>query len=177
MVVLASISAVVLVWGLISLLQSAASSESVGHATSGGGGHVPAAALAPAAASSVPTPKPSLTPDKRCPRTATACVDLAAHTAWLQHDGAFTYGPVPMNPGATNTPTPRGHFHVQWKDAHHISNEFNEPMPHSVFFAAGGIAFHQGSLTTLSHGCVHLSAKAATVFYNRLHNGDRVVVY
>lgn len=34
------------------------------------------------------------------------------------------------------------------------------PMPYSVFFAPGGIAFHEGSLTEDSHGCVRLAADA-----------------
>ena len=48
-------------------------------------------------------------------------------------------------------------------------------MPYSVFFN-GGIAFHEGSLYDLSHGCVHLSGSAAASFYSGLDVGDVVQV-
>lgn len=178
----AAVLTVALAWGVTSLVtslgsnstdavQSSASRQKPPHADA-------AAAVGAVAASTAPrSPSASPTPDPRCPRAATACVDLVAHKAWLQRAGKFTYGPVPMNPGAKRSPTPRGTFRVSWKDANHVSNEFNEPMPHAVFFAPGGIAFHQGSLKTSSHGCVHLTAGTATAFFNRLHVGAEVVVF
>jgi lipoprotein-anchoring transpeptidase ErfK/SrfK len=48
-------------------------------------------------------------------------------------------------------------------------------MPYSVFFN-GGIAFHQGSLSVESHGCIHLSRGAAETYYNFLSVGDTVQV-
>jgi lipoprotein-anchoring transpeptidase ErfK/SrfK len=44
-----------------------------------------------------------------------------------------------------------------------------------VFFN-GGDAFHEGSLTDPSHGCVHLSRGAAATFYDSLKPGDVVQV-
>jgi lipoprotein-anchoring transpeptidase ErfK/SrfK len=44
-----------------------------------------------------------------------------------------------------------------------------------VFFNSG-IAFHEGSLSALSHGCVHLSTSAAQAFYDGLAVGDVVQV-
>jgi lipoprotein-anchoring transpeptidase ErfK/SrfK len=49
-------------------------------------------------------------------------------------------------------------------------------MPYSVFFAPGGIAFHEGSVTENSHGCVHLAPDAAPVFFDSLVRGDVVQV-
>jgi hypothetical protein len=67
-------------------------------------------------------------------------------------------------------------FDVTWKDLHHRSSEFhNAPMPYSVFFN-GGDAFHEGSVTVRSNGCVHLTQPAAQTFYNTLHVGDEVQV-
>ena len=40
----------------------------------------------------------------------------------------------------------------------------------------GGIAFHQGSLSEKSHGCIHLSWEAAETYYNALAVGDTVQV-
>ena len=157
----------------------------------------PSAAPAQAAARIVPvqaTPPPAppapavVTPAEqaRCPVASTACVDLVARKAWLQKDGKVSDGPVPMLPGAetflrppgpTSSATPTGTFRVLWKDKDAFSSEFDEPMNHAVYFAPGGIAFHEGSLTTSSNGCIHLSAADATAFFDRLRPGDGVTVF
>jgi lipoprotein-anchoring transpeptidase ErfK/SrfK len=49
-------------------------------------------------------------------------------------------------------------------------------MPYSVFFTTSGIAFHEGSLTQQSHGCIHLSPEAAKAYYTTLQPGDVVEV-
>lgn len=127
------------------------------------------------------THTPALSPRARrsCPAAAAACVDLSDHLTWLQSGGRITYGPVRMEPGPPGTKhaTPRGTFHVQWKAGrNYISTEFHEPMPYAVFFAAGGIAFHGGSLTKPSHGCVHLTIGNALYYHEHLPIGAEVVV-
>ena len=135
-----------------------------------------------ATADAVAAGTPALSPRARssCPAAASACVDLSDHLTWLQSDGRITYGPVPMEPGLPGTPraTPRGTFHVQWKaGANYISVEYGEPMPYAVFFAPGGVAFHGGSLTTPSHGCVHLDIGSARYYHDHLPVGAEVVVF
>jgi len=111
-----------------------------------------------------------------CERTARACVDLSANQAWLIRDGVVEYGPVPITAGRPGRLTPPGTFRVSYKDINHRSREFNlAPMPYSVFFNRG-IAFHQGSLSVLSHGCIHLSRAAAQTFFGGLRTGDVVQV-
>ena len=61
------------------------------------------------------------------------------------------------------------------KAAHFWSTAFNAPMPDSVFFLPG-FAFHIGSLSVFSHGCIHLSASAGSMFFNTLHIGDEVQI-
>lgn len=117
---------------------------------------------------------------QHCPAGATACVDLARHIAWLQHDGKVSYGPVQMEPGRPTGAhqTPRGTFHVSWKAGPAFrSSEYNEAMPWATFFAAGGIAFHGGPLNVWSHGCVHLSDSNAHYFQQHLPLGSEVVVF
>jgi lipoprotein-anchoring transpeptidase ErfK/SrfK len=107
-------------------------------------------------------------------------VDLAAHITWLQSGGKVTFGPVRMEPGPPGTPhaTPRGTFHVSWKAGpDFISTTYREPMPWPVFFAPGGIAFHGGSLTRPSHGCVHLTVADARYYNAHLPIGAEVVVF
>ena len=121
---------------------------------------------------------PVLSPSARhsCPPAATACADLSARLTWLQSDGTITYGPVRMEPGLPRTP--RGTFHVEWKaGAHYMSTEYHEPMPYAVFFAPGGIAFHGGSLTVRSHGCIHLDIGSARYYHDHLPVGAEVVVF
>jgi L,D-transpeptidase catalytic domain len=132
----------------------------------------------------LPTPKP-VVPSKPlkaknapCVAIVRACVKLSTRQAWLL-DGAgkVTYGPVPITSGKKSDKTPTGMHAVLWKDADHKSAEFDDaPMPWSVFFADGGIAFHTGSLRAQSSGCIHLSDGAARKFFSTLDIGDSVQV-
>ena len=130
---------------------------------------------ATALADATPAPPP-LAPGTPCSVTAKACVSLSSQRAWLIRDGQVYYGEASALGGRPDAPTPTGTFRVSWKDKDHFSREFNAPMPNSVFFAPGGVAFHQGSLTKPSAGCVHLSKKSSEVFFNELNPGDEVQV-
>jgi len=115
-----------------------------------------------------------------CPPVAAACVDLTRHLTWLQSHGKVTFGPVRMEPGPPGSAhaTPRGTFRVTWKGGPNIiSNIYHEPMPWPVFFGSGGIAFHAGSLTVPSHGCVHLTKANARYYNEYLAIGAEVVVF
>jgi L,D-transpeptidase catalytic domain len=115
---------------------------------------------------------------RSCPPAASACADLRDHVTWLQSDGRIRYGPVRMEPGAPADPTPRGIFHVAWKaGARYVSTSFGVPIPYAVFFAPGGIAFHAGSLTSSSHGCIHLALRNARYFHDHLPIGAAVDVF
>ena len=117
---------------------------------------------------------------RHCPATATACVDLTRHITWLQANGKTTFGPVQMEPGRPGGghETPRGAFRVEWKAGpSYVSNIYHDPMPWATFFAAGGIAFHGGSLTAWSHGCVHLTDSNAHFYNEHLPVGAQVVVF
>ena len=50
-------------------------------------------------------------------------------------------------------------------------------MPYSVFFAEGGIAFHEGNNETPSAGCVKLSMENAKAWFAYLQVGDQVQVH
>lgn len=112
-----------------------------------------------------------------CHPAARACIDLTRNETWLQQDGAIVYGPVPITSGRPGYRTHPGLFSVFWKDKNHLSSIFNNaPMPNSIFFD-GGIAFHQGSLSIPSHGCIHLSWGASQRYWDFLRYGDRVSVF
>jgi len=115
-----------------------------------------------------------------CPESATACVDLTRHITWLQAQGQVTFGPVQMEPGQPGSQhqTPRGTFQVAWKAGPtYESTIYHESMPWATFFAPGGIAFHGGSLTSWSHGCVHLTVANAHYYNEHLPIGAQVVVF
>jgi L,D-transpeptidase catalytic domain len=132
---------------------------------------------APLARSVTPAPTTTSPPAPPCDSVQNgSCVSLSAKLAWLMQDGKVTFGPVPMMPGAPDEPTPIGTFRVQWKAKHYTSHEFHEPMPNAVFFAAGGVAFHTGSLDNSSHGCVHLAEGDAAKFFDTLPVGATVQV-
>ena len=118
-----------------------------------------------------------------CSVSARACVDLATQRAWLITDGRVTHGPVPVASGEAGQETPIGHsFRVYRKDADHTSGEFTTPqgrpapMPWSVFFADGGVAFHGGDRDRASAGCVKLDTGEARTFFDALRTGDKVQV-
>lgn len=130
-----------------------------------------------------------------CSRKAVACVSLKQKKSWLFTKGddgevVIDHGPVAVSTGGPGKETPLGDFVVEWKDKNHKSGEYfvprgckppaagceGAPMNWAVFFAEGGIAFHEGALSLRSSGCVRLSAKEAEFYYNALDLGDRVEV-
>ena len=126
------------------------------------------------------SPKVAGTP---CTSAASACVDVNKKQAWLIKNGKVVRGPVVIATGGSGKDTPTGDvFRVYRKQADYKSTEFKlpngqpAPMPNAVFFEDGGIAFHAGSPSRASAGCVHLNAADALAFYNFLNVGDHVQV-
>ena len=82
-----------------------------------------------------------------------------------------------INFGRAGYRTPAGTYRAYWFDKDHKSTIYDDaPMPNSVFFN-GGIAFHAGSLSAQSHGCIHLSSSASAMFFDYLSVGDTVYVF
>ena len=118
-----------------------------------------------------------------CTVTVKSCVDLDSQRAWLlDGKGKVVRGPVDVATGSKTEPTPPGYdLRVYLKDRDHVSNEsftngVPDPMPYSVFFDNGGIAFHDGDPENPSGGCVHLPGEDAKAWYASLKVGDQVQV-
>jgi hypothetical protein len=124
-----------------------------------------------------PPPSAPLVAGTPCTATARACADLVGLRAWLFEDGRILRGPVPISIGDELDPTPPGRYQVEWKAKDWVSREYGSPMPYSVFFAPGGIAFHEGSLRTNSAGCIRLVRDDAAAFFEYLQVGDEVQVH
>ncbi|ANY06031.1 L,D-transpeptidase [Pseudonocardia sp. HH130630-07] len=125
----------------------------------------------------------ALVPGTPCTVTARACVDLDSKQTWLFDAGKIVNGPVPVATGGPGKETPIGHsLRVYRKEELHRSNEYTAtngepaPMPWSVFFQDGGIAFHEGRTDTPSAGCVRLTKDNAMAWFNYLQIGDQVQV-
>ncbi|MCW0216308.1 MAG: L,D-transpeptidase [Pseudonocardia sp.] len=136
-----------------------------------------ARAAAPAtAAAQGSTPGPALVAGTTCTATARACVDRDTRRAWLLDAGEIARGPVRVQTGDDEDPTPLGTFTVQWKAKEYTSREYLTQMPYSVFFADGGIAFHEGRQDTPSAGCVKLLHTDAVAWFDHLVVGDEVQI-
>jgi lipoprotein-anchoring transpeptidase ErfK/SrfK len=118
-----------------------------------------------------------------CTVTTRVCVELDSRQAWLVQAGKVIRGPVDISSGGDGAETPTGTFHVLSKDEHHVSQESKlpngqgAPMPWSVFFEQGGIAFHSGDPDKASAGCIHLSPADAQAWFGNLNVGDEVQVF
>lgn len=123
----------------------------------------------------------ALVPGTPCGVTTRACIDLESQRAWLITNGKVSRGPMKISTGASKFPTPVGHsYRVYRKDKDHKSGEFKtpdgkpSPMPFSVFFADGGVAFHGGDPSRQSAGCVRMEMPDAQFTFNFLNSGDKV---
>jgi lipoprotein-anchoring transpeptidase ErfK/SrfK len=122
-------------------------------------------------------PGPAVVAGTPCTVTARACVALTERLAWLIEGGVVRRGPVHIQHGDAADPTPRGTFRVQWKAEQYTSREYLTQMPYSVFFADGGIAFHEGTQDNPSAGCVKLEHADAEAFFYFLQKGDEVQIH
>ena len=118
-----------------------------------------------------------------CTATAQACVDLDSQQSWLLKDGKVIRGPIKISSGGNGQETPIGHsLRVYRKDAEHKSEESRlpngqpAPMPWSVFFQDGGIAFHSGDPARSSAGCIHVPDADAKAYFDYLQVGNQVQV-
>ena len=79
--------------------------------------------------------------------------------------------------GRPTYPSPTGAFAVQWKSRLWWSKQWQAQMPYSLFFKDGA-AIHAGSLSTMSHGCIHVSDSVARYLFSATKEGQtRVFVY
>src|SRR5689334_4657568 len=124
---------------------------------------------APSSSSVVPSPSSSETPPPPpppppapvakptpCDISDGACIQLSTNQSWVLRGDKIAYGPVQITSGRKGFETPLGKFPVLRKVKNEWSKPYNAPMPWSTYFTDSGIAFHEGSLTVPSHGCIHL---------------------
>ena len=84
----------------------------------------------------------------------------------------------PCTVGMSGHETPSGTFYIYGREQNHWSQSYSSWMPYTSWIeGTNGCAFHVGSLTAQSHGCVHLSEEAAIIVFNQAKDGTKVIIY
>nr|WP_320450901.1 L,D-transpeptidase family protein [Sphingomonas sp. CFBP8993] len=104
-------------------------------------------------------------------------VDLAAQVVSIFRDG-YEIGTAAIIYGADNMPTPLGVFPVLQKDADHVSNLYDAPMPYMLRLTNDGVAIHGSDVRygNATHGCIGVPIAFARKLFAATHLGDRVIV-
>lgn len=104
-------------------------------------------------------------------------VDLAAQVLSVFRDG-HEIGTAVIIFGGEDKPTPLGVFNITQKDADHVSNIYDAPMPHMLRLTNDGISIHGSEVGNgyVTHGCVGAPAKFAKLLFGAVKLGDRVIV-
>jgi len=104
-------------------------------------------------------------------------VDLAAQTLSVFR-GGHEIGVAVILYGVDDKPTPLGTFPISQKDADHVSNLYDAPMPYMLRLTNDGVAIHgteveQGYGT---RGCIGVPNDFARRLFGIARLGDRVVI-
>ncbi|WP_312487140.1 L,D-transpeptidase family protein [Sphingomonas sp.] len=104
-------------------------------------------------------------------------VDLAAQVVSIFRDG-YEIGAAAMIYGADNMPTPLGVFPILQKDADHVSNLYDAPMPYMLRLTNDGVAIHASDVAygNATHGCIGVPIGFARKLFAATRLGDRVIV-
>ena len=117
--------------------------------------------------------------ETRAPATGplVVTVDLTARVISVFRDG-HEIGAAAILKGYGDKPTPTGVFPITEKDADHISNIYDAPMPHMMRLTNDGVAIH-GSKVQLGYatnGCVGVPDDFAAKLFKVASLGDKVII-
>jgi lipoprotein-anchoring transpeptidase ErfK/SrfK len=104
-------------------------------------------------------------------------VDLAARVLSVFENG-HEVGAAAILKGYGDKPTPTGVFPITQKDAHHISNIFDAPMPWMLRLTNDGVSIHGSKVERgyATNGCIGVPDAFAQKLFARAHLGDRVII-
>jgi len=105
-------------------------------------------------------------------------VDLDAQTLSVFRNG-YEIGTAVVLYGADRKPTPTGTFTITQKDADHISNLYDAPMPYMMRLTNDGVAIHGSPElhpSYATHGCVGLPIAFARKLFAATKLGTRVII-
>lgn len=104
-------------------------------------------------------------------------IDLKAQTLSVFR-GGYEIGAAVILYGADDKPTPLGTFPITEKDADHVSNLYNAPMPYMLRLTNDGVAIHGSEVEwgAATHGCIGVPVEFAKLLFEQAKLGDRVII-
>lgn len=104
-------------------------------------------------------------------------VDLAAQVLSVFR-GGYEIGAAAILYGADAKPTPLGIYPITQKDADHVSNIYDAPMPYMLRLTNDGIAIHASDVQDgyMTHGCIGVPLSFAKKLFGVAKLGDRVII-
>ncbi|WP_336970631.1 L,D-transpeptidase family protein [Sphingobium aromaticiconvertens] len=104
-------------------------------------------------------------------------IDLKAQTLSVFRDG-YEIGAAVIIYGADDKPSPQGAFPISQKDADHVSNLYNAPMPYMLRLTNDGVAIHGSDVKwgNATHGCIGVPTAFAEKLFKVAKLGDIVVI-
>ena len=104
-------------------------------------------------------------------------IDLRAQTLSVFRDG-YEIGAAVILYGATDKPSPKGAFPITQKDADHVSNLYDAPMPYAQRLTSDGVFIHGSDVQwgRGTHGCIGVPTAFAKKLFGVTKLGDIVVI-
>jgi lipoprotein-anchoring transpeptidase ErfK/SrfK len=105
-------------------------------------------------------------------------VDLEAQVLSIFRAG-YEIGASAILYGREDKPTPLGTFPISQKDAHHVSNLYDAPMPWMMRLTNDGVTIHGSDSVApgyATHGCVAVPNAFARKLFEAAKVGDLVIV-
>lgn len=104
-------------------------------------------------------------------------VDLKAQTLSVFRAG-HEIGAAVIVYGATDKPSPLGAFPITEKDADHVSNLYDAPMPYMLRLTSDGVAIHGSDVRwgNATHGCIGVPTPFARKLFSVAKIGDIVII-
>ncbi|KQR87679.1 L,D-transpeptidase family protein [Sphingomonas sp. Leaf343] len=104
-------------------------------------------------------------------------VDLEAQVLSVFRDG-YEIGTAVALYGADVKPTPLGVFKVSQRDADHVSNLYDAPMPYMLRLTNDGVSIHGSNVQAgfMTHGCVGVPTAFAKKLFAVTKLGTKVIV-
>ncbi|MFC4295265.1 L,D-transpeptidase family protein [Novosphingobium tardum] len=104
-------------------------------------------------------------------------VDLQANVLSIFRDG-YEIGATAVLLGDDDKPTPVGTFPISQKDADHVSNLYDAPMPYMLRLTDDGVTIHATKVENgyVTHGCVGVPEDFARKLYAATKLGDKVII-
>ncbi|MCP1471396.1 hypothetical protein J3E64_003103 [Sphingobium sp. OAS761] len=104
-------------------------------------------------------------------------IDLRAETLSVFRAG-YEIGAAVILYGATDKPSPLGAFPITQKDADHVSNLYDAPMPYAQRLTSDGVFIHGSDVEygRGTHGCIGVPVPFAKKLFGVTKPGDIVVI-